>query len=219
MNTPPPFQNVPNDLENARPWISGVRNPMHDSIKRRWRQVVHGAESETASSSSATAAAGVALLGPSGTTAAATSSSSLRTGATARASPPGNLRLTSNNSKDAGTAAGIRSTGGRGRGGGDIAYGKDGRVKDSHFRRRRSSVGLTRGQRIAASHGHYDMRTAAEVLRRSPLPESAVRRKMRQIIGARLGDMSFGRASDNGGGSGYAWAGGDSNGSVNGGTM
>lgn len=49
------------------------------------------------------------------------------------------------------------------------------------------NVGMTRAERIAATHRHYDMRTAAEVLRRSPLPESAVWRKMRQIIGARLG--------------------------------
>lgn len=56
------------------------------------------------------------------------------------------------------------------------------KVKDSG-----RNVGMTRAERIAATHRHYDMRTAAEVLRRSPLPESAVWRKMRQIIGARLG--------------------------------
>ncbi|CBJ48824.1 Transient Receptor Potential Channel Fragment [Ectocarpus siliculosus] len=52
--------------------------------------------------------------------------------------------------------------------------------------------GLTRGQRLAMSHRHYDLRTAVEVLRRSPLPEAAVWRKMRQIIGARLGWVSEG---------------------------
>ena len=48
-------------------------------------------------------------------------------------------------------------------------------------------AGLTRGQRIAVSHRHYDIRTAVEVLKRWPLPEKAVGRKMRQIIGARRG--------------------------------
>lgn len=46
--------------------------------------------------------------------------------------------------------------------------------------------GLTRGQRLALSHRHYDIRAAVEVLRRSPLPETAVWRKMRQIVGARF---------------------------------
>ncbi|CAM9340593.1 unnamed protein product, partial [Ectocarpus sp. 4 AP-2014] len=52
--------------------------------------------------------------------------------------------------------------------------------------------GLTRGQRLAMSHRHYELRAAVEVLRRSPLPEAAVWRKMRQIIGARLGWVSEG---------------------------
>lgn len=47
--------------------------------------------------------------------------------------------------------------------------------------------GLTRGQRLQVSYRHYDIHTAAEVLRRSPLPEKAVWRKMRQIVGTRLG--------------------------------
>lgn len=53
--------------------------------------------------------------------------------------------------------------------------------------RRAPRAGLTRAERIQASNRHYDIKTAAEVLRRSPLPEKAVWRKMRQIVGARLG--------------------------------
>ncbi|CAN0400595.1 unnamed protein product [Ectocarpus sp. 12 AP-2014] len=52
--------------------------------------------------------------------------------------------------------------------------------------------GLTGGQRLAMSHRHYELRAAVEVLRRSPLPEAAVWRKMRQIIEARLGWVSEG---------------------------
>lgn len=51
--------------------------------------------------------------------------------------------------------------------------------------------GLTRGRRVKASYRHYDLSAAAEVLRRSPLPENAVWRKMRQIVGARLGWADF----------------------------
>lgn len=47
--------------------------------------------------------------------------------------------------------------------------------------------GLTRAQRLQVSYRHYDLRTAAEVLHRSPLPEKAVWRKMRQIVESRLG--------------------------------
>ncbi|CAM9929852.1 unnamed protein product [Ectocarpus fasciculatus] len=57
---------------------------------------------------------------------------------------------------------------------------------------RKKRGGLTRGQRLAMSHRHYDLRAAVEVLRRSPLPETAVWRKMRQIVGARLGWVSEG---------------------------
>lgn len=53
--------------------------------------------------------------------------------------------------------------------------------------------GLTRGQRLALSHRHYDVRAAVEVLRRSPLPESAVWRKMRQIVAARFVAVSVSR--------------------------
>ena len=52
---------------------------------------------------------------------------------------------------------------------------------------RHNGKGLTRGERIAVSHRHYDIRTAVEVLKRWPLPEKAVWRKMRQIIAARRG--------------------------------
>eukprot|EP00903_Cladosiphon_okamuranus_P014277 g13260.t1 len=55
--------------------------------------------------------------------------------------------------------------------------------------------GLTRGQRIALSHRHYDIRAAVEVLRRSPLPETVVWRKMRQIVVARLGWESEGQGN------------------------
>lgn len=47
------------------------------------------------------------------------------------------------------------------------------------------SSSLTRGQRMALSHRHYDIHAAVEVLRRSPLPEAVVLRKMRQIVEAR----------------------------------
>ncbi|CAM9678768.1 unnamed protein product, partial [Laminaria digitata] len=56
--------------------------------------------------------------------------------------------------------------------------------------RKNGKGGLTRGQRIAVSHRHYDIRTAVEVLKRWPLPEKAVWRKMRQIIGERRGWVS-----------------------------
>lgn len=47
--------------------------------------------------------------------------------------------------------------------------------------------GISRGRRIAASYRQVNLATAVEVLRKSPLPEQAVWRKMRQIVGARLG--------------------------------
>ena len=52
-----------------------------------------------------------------------------------------------------------------------------------------SKGSLTRGQRLALSHRHYNIRAAVEVLRRSPLPETAVWRKMREIVGARFVDI------------------------------
>jgi len=78
---------------------------------------------------------------------------------------------------------------GRGKGTGKVDI-ESGRGALAAFRRkggwkRKGNTGLTRGQRLAVSHRHYDMKTALEVLRRSPLPEAAVRRKMRHIVGAR----------------------------------
>lgn len=169
---------------------------------------MHGAGSATTSSSTPTPPPAAASLGRG-------AASSVRTGGTARISPDTNIRSLSNSITDG--AAGKRRRGKGDRG--DLARGKDGRAKSragGKFRGGGSAVGLTRGERIAASHRHYDMHTAAEVLRRSPLPETAVRRKMRQIVGARLGEMSsIGRDDGGGGGGGgCARAGGDSHGSM-----
>lgn len=61
----------------------------------------------------------------------------------------------------------------------------------------RTRAGLTRGERIVATHRYYSMHEAAEVLRRSPLPEGVVWKKMRQIVWARLGRVP---ALESGGG-------------------
>lgn len=48
-------------------------------------------------------------------------------------------------------------------------------------------LGTSPPRRIKMTHRYFDLQTATEVLRRSPLPERHVRRKVRQLVEARLG--------------------------------